>query len=705
MFNVHRWSLEEDITLLKAVPLMGHMWAEVSSRLIPHRDRGHLRKRYQVLERRVKATLKREKKNSSEYRTSEVGGRMSSSLKAKVVPAATRSTSPKQVSRTAKSSGKKRKSAGKSNAKNVTLEPAFLPCPGRPVSPKPNNAVHNAMPCQKFVPHYAHPNMPPQIGNSSVPASIISPMAKMPSTAHKKRLVAKAKLASVCSDLGMSEYSAKTTYYAPHNRPESSAHFGSMQSNVGAKSSMRPNGQATPPKSDIKKNDPFCSSNLSRPKQSCSGNEVGHGEDELLCSEKIGSMLPDTNLPNHSNAASCSTVLKDKTLVSASKNLSPMMDCLTPASQSGMDNTRMGIERILNNGDEWSQASRMKQLIENGNVEHGTSASITATSHLSMSEAVTKMPMHHVHNAASVGRLPHLEMNAASSSGFSVLNDSRDGDLNMTNGLMTSPLLARTANSAGRSKPLPSGSIMSNVLERTKARSARQRSLPAKKKIGAKAIGDCHDAPHMPLPLPPPADSKKEEKVDGVPSPCMYTSPPKSIPFGSHLGDMSGLTFPAPMGDMSQTIGSAMGPGPVTMMCDTGKSMDGFEGMFSISERSMQALEGEGGNSRFLPAATMQSGTPGTFTQSFPNGVSSTFSCPNSLMANDLDAITALKDMSNSGTPALSPVGARPDNHDYRQSEPANVNTSPETNPPPKKSLFAKAVMSIREKEPKKRLT
>mmetsp|Transcript_13625 Transcript_13625/g.18270 ORF Transcript_13625/g.18270 Transcript_13625/m.18270 type:complete len:102 (-) Transcript_13625:425-730(-) len=101
----------------------------------------------------------------------------------------------------------------------------------------------------------------------------------------------------------------------------------------------------------------------------------------------------------------------------------------------------------------------------------------------------------------------------------------------------------------------------------------------------------------------------------------------------------------------------------------------------------------------------MQSGTPGTFTQSFPNGVSSTFSCPNSLMANDLDAITALKDMSNSGTPALSPVGARPDNHDYRQSEPANVNTSPETNPPPKKSLFAKAVMSIREKEPKKRLT
>ena len=57
--NVHRWSIEEDITLLKAVPIMGRLWAEISNHLIPYRDRGHLRKRYQVLERRVKAVIKR----------------------------------------------------------------------------------------------------------------------------------------------------------------------------------------------------------------------------------------------------------------------------------------------------------------------------------------------------------------------------------------------------------------------------------------------------------------------------------------------------------------------------------------------------------------------------------------------------------------------------------------------------------------------
>lgn len=40
ILNVHRWSIEEDLTLLKAVPLMGSMWAELRARLIPHRDRG-----------------------------------------------------------------------------------------------------------------------------------------------------------------------------------------------------------------------------------------------------------------------------------------------------------------------------------------------------------------------------------------------------------------------------------------------------------------------------------------------------------------------------------------------------------------------------------------------------------------------------------------------------------------------------------------
>jgi len=65
-YGLYRWSMEEDIMLLKSVPLMGRMFAEVSKRVMPHRDRGALRKRYQVLERRVKGALKRDKKSSSD---------------------------------------------------------------------------------------------------------------------------------------------------------------------------------------------------------------------------------------------------------------------------------------------------------------------------------------------------------------------------------------------------------------------------------------------------------------------------------------------------------------------------------------------------------------------------------------------------------------------------------------------------------------
>lgn len=59
-FNVNRWSFEEDVALLKAVPIVGHNWADINKRWIKHRNRGHLRKRYQVLERRIKAAVKRE---------------------------------------------------------------------------------------------------------------------------------------------------------------------------------------------------------------------------------------------------------------------------------------------------------------------------------------------------------------------------------------------------------------------------------------------------------------------------------------------------------------------------------------------------------------------------------------------------------------------------------------------------------------------
>jgi hypothetical protein len=63
--SLRKWSIEEDVALLNAAKVLGTMWAEISNRVLPHRDRGHLRKRYQVLERRIKATCCRDEKNGT----------------------------------------------------------------------------------------------------------------------------------------------------------------------------------------------------------------------------------------------------------------------------------------------------------------------------------------------------------------------------------------------------------------------------------------------------------------------------------------------------------------------------------------------------------------------------------------------------------------------------------------------------------------
>jgi len=70
LYNIYRWSLEEDIAILKSVPLMGRYFAEISKRFLKHRDRGALRKRYQVLERRVKGSVNREKKSITRVKKS-----------------------------------------------------------------------------------------------------------------------------------------------------------------------------------------------------------------------------------------------------------------------------------------------------------------------------------------------------------------------------------------------------------------------------------------------------------------------------------------------------------------------------------------------------------------------------------------------------------------------------------------------------------
>jgi hypothetical protein len=179
ILNVHRWSLEEDLALLKAVPLMGHMWAELGARLIPHRDRGHLRKRYQVLERRVKATVARSSKGGTScVKQSKWQGPV---RKANAPAVSLKSPLSNVAVKTAKKGASRKLSAAQLKAPPMSIEKAaaslaFLrPPPGGPAPGMPPGlaVTANGVPPK-------HPYMTTAASKAIVsrPALIVPPNAK-----------------------------------------------------------------------------------------------------------------------------------------------------------------------------------------------------------------------------------------------------------------------------------------------------------------------------------------------------------------------------------------------------------------------------------------------------------------------------------------------------------------------------------------------
>ena len=135
--NVHRWTMEEDIAILKAVPMMGNQWAEICNHIIPHRDRGHIRKRYQVLERRIpKGTTKMNLKRPA---MGELVREAVKYAKTSVMPKTTQKPPTSQKKVTAKkTNGSEKKAKTKTLKQATTIHastvPSSQPLPSRPTS-------------------------------------------------------------------------------------------------------------------------------------------------------------------------------------------------------------------------------------------------------------------------------------------------------------------------------------------------------------------------------------------------------------------------------------------------------------------------------------------------------------------------------------------------------------------------------------------
>ena len=154
ILNVHRWSLKEDLMLLKAVPILGNSWAKLGTFLIPYRDRGHLRKRYQVLERRVKSTLTRtNRKDFLEALTVRVPTNKVPTPSSKAPP---RAPAPADLS----SPTKARTPAPFSTPQRTRPGPPQHASPGYPYVPPYSPYPYHPYP-PMYSPGYPYPPLPP----------------------------------------------------------------------------------------------------------------------------------------------------------------------------------------------------------------------------------------------------------------------------------------------------------------------------------------------------------------------------------------------------------------------------------------------------------------------------------------------------------------------------------------------------------------
>lgn len=546
ILNVHRWSIEEDLTLLKAVPIFGHMWAELSTRLVPHRDRGHLRKRYQVLERRVKATVARTKRDGDS-------------------PSSARPSARKGATASKSAAAKKRAKSASTIMEAKTLVEMGTDKHGKPPLGPPRPAA-------------PYPGAPPVSHPPAPAAARLGP----PTAAHP----------------GAPPYAIAAHPGAPPYAQKGPVHQG-----PGPHRLLHPNGKP------------------------------------ML--EKGG--LIRTSLPPRMSNASLPAQNKSGQAAHVSSEYDP---------SGGAESTRTGYEKILNEGpNDWSQASRLKKVLEQD------PESLAASAGAGHGQNAATERANVVVRGNEMNRLPNMELDTNTSSGFSLLNSIRED--------ITGPA-AVTASPPKRIK----GTIMANVLERVGPRKSDN--------------GENH-----------------EGRPDGVGFPTP-TTPSRTMPATrmSSFGTPTPIGFsPAVRNMYSPGIKNAFSPGPGgfkscfspgmhSLNMSTGHTQDGFEFTnLEISDRSRQAFA-EGNNQRGQIGSGSQPPTPSP---------AEIFEEAHGLREGDLEAISALNSLSNSPARYLT---KRPASQRDGEGEQASLDLEGT-----KMSLFAAVVGGIEKKETKKRRT
>ena len=468
ILNVHRWSLEEDLTLLKAVPIMGHMWAELGARLIPHRDRGHLRKRYQVLERRVKATVTRNAKETN----GNLSGKKSYQSRGKNNAPAVYMKPP-----TVKSSGKAKLSVKavkpptmSKQVKPPTVARAVKPVKVAPVKKtvKPKAAARSGKVtavANKTAPtRTSLPAAAMSIDNAAAALAALKPQHKPVATDAAKAAASLAALRPCAANTPVAATSPMAYPRMPTQGIQGPPPVARMpapsQANlrpVGPKkttgptvpvaSSERPAGTVPVPRPPA-----VSVVNSKRPRQTAPATKVAAVKASVATSSARSKAPVSRRLSPRKHKAATRSPPRSSTAETDSLQQPFANDA----------STRMAFEKLIEGtSEEWSQMSRMKKMMEN---EDESAAADAIVTHLAKSP---------VSNGLS--KLPNLELDSNSMSGLSMLQSEASRQIFPEND--------------GTPEKQPSGdrksrSIMSKVLENS--RSSDGDKKPTEISTGAK---------------------------------------------------------------------------------------------------------------------------------------------------------------------------------------------------------------------------
>jgi hypothetical protein len=293
------------------------------------------------------------------------------------------------------------------------------------------------------------------------------------------------------------------------------------------------------------------------------------------------------------------------------------------------------IEKILREtNDDWSQFSRIKNMMEND------TESLVASAIVNNLAGGSRDPPQALHEGTKdIERLPHIELDSKSSSGLSMLNDTRDAD----------------AKDPSTPRRKTNGSIMQSVMDRTR----KDPSPENDHKMGAPA-----SVPSTPS-RPPPRYPSFSTPLGVSPGPSMRFFSP-----GARTTPIRSCFSPAALNSMMGFVPGA-------------EHADDYDlYALELTEASRQALEEDQGRNKTMPLSTLSHPhTPSTNADIFHDH-------------GTLEAISALNSLSNSPAKSLK---KRPVNDMASSSDGGTGQSSAP------QSLFAAVVGGVEKKESRKK--